>query len=149
MPKRKRKARRTSATRRLTQPSIPLLLGTVALILLFAGGFGQWDFQQFEAQFPQAFYAEEDGIYKVLDFGPDTVTYRLETEAGTTPVVVGTYPYEVVASGKIKLCRYGREFESVSLSFHQNGTMLTISPALTVTAHQETFSATPPSSLTE
>lgn len=130
--------------RRLTQPSIPLLLTMVTLLLLFAAWFGRWDFQQFEAQLPQTFYAEEDGIYKVLDFDAHTLTYRLEAPGGSLPIVVGTYPYEVTAAGQIRLCRFGSEFETISLSFHRQGTVLTISPALTGTEKRETFFTVPP-----
>ncbi len=135
MPKQKKRYRPSFPW--LTQPSLPLLLVLLGLILLFTACFARWELQQFKLQLPQTFYAEEDGIYKILDFDEDTVTYRLEVPNAPSPIVMGTYPYEVVASGTIRLCRFGEEYETFSLSFHQKGTALTISPALTEDAPRE------------
>lgn len=75
----------------------------------------------------------DDGAYIlcVLDFSDDEIEYRLETGYAWMDTTVATYDYKVVSGNKIKVLRYGDDWETITVEFNDDKTMMTVKPALT------------------
>ncbi len=75
----------------------------------------------------------EDGVYilRVLDFSEDEIEYKLETAYAWLNRNVATYEYKVIRGSKMKVKIYGDNWETVTVEFNDDKTMMTVSPALT------------------
>ena len=79
----------------------------------------------------------DDSILKVLDFSDDKVEYRLETSYSWMDTTVGTYDYKVVSGNKIKIKMFGDNYETYTIEFNDEKSMLTVTPAITSTDKEE------------
>lgn len=81
----------------------------------------------------------EDGSYiiKVLDFSDDEVEYRLETGYSWLDSTLGTYDYKVVSGSKIKIKRFGDDYETFQIEFNDEKSMMIVTPAITSTDDSE------------
>lgn len=70
-------------------------------------------------------------ILCILDFSDDEVEYRLETGYAWLDTTVATYDYKVISGNKIKVLRYGDDWETITVEFNDDKTVMTVSPALT------------------
>lgn len=77
--------------------------------------------------------AGEEGSYIlcVLDFSDDEIEYRLETGYAWMDTTVATYKYKVISGNKIKVLRYGDEWETIMVDLNEDKTVMEVSPALT------------------
>lgn len=75
----------------------------------------------------------EDGAYIlcILDFSEDEIEYRLETGYSWMDMTVATYEYKVISGNKMKVKMYGDNWETVTVEFNKDKTIMTVSPALT------------------
>lgn len=75
----------------------------------------------------------EDGAYIlcILDFTEDEIEYRLETGYSWMDTTVANYDYKVVNKNTIKVLRYGNKWETITVEFNKDKTMMTVRPALT------------------
>lgn len=81
---------------------------------------------------------EEDSyILCVLDFSDKDVEYRLETGYAWLDTTVATYDYKVISGNKMKVLRYGDEWETITVEFNDEKTVMITSPALTSTDARE------------
>jgi len=69
-------------------------------------------------------------IICILDFSDDEIKYRLETGYAWMDTTLATYDYKVISGNKIKVLRYG-DWETFSVEFNEDKTMMTVKPALT------------------
>lgn len=81
----------------------------------------------------------EDGSYIlcILDFSEDEIEYKLETGYVWMDTTVATYDYKVISGNKIKVKRYGDNYETFSINFNDDKTMMTVKPALTSVDDEE------------
>lgn len=81
----------------------------------------------------------EDGSYivRILDFSDDEIEYRLETGYAWVDTTVATYDYKVVNGNTIKVKRYGDEYETFTIEFNDDKTMMTVTPSLTSVDDEE------------
>lgn len=81
----------------------------------------------------------EDGSYIlcILDFSEDEIEYKLETGYAWMDMTVDTYDYKVISGNKIKVNMYGDDWETVTVEFNEDKTMMTVSPALTSVDDEE------------
>lgn len=75
----------------------------------------------------------EDGAYIlcILDFSDDEIEYRLETGYSWMDTTVATFDYKVISGNKIKVLRYGDNWETFTIEFNEDKTMMIVRPALT------------------
>lgn len=85
----------------------------------------------------QKWYESSGSILKVLEFSEDEIEYRLETGYSWLDTSVGTYEYKVVGSNKIKVERVDEIFETYTIEFNDEGTVMTITPSFTNTDKSE------------
>lgn len=77
-------------------------------------------------------WLDTDGtILKVLEFSDDEVEYRLETGYGWMDTTLFTEKYKVVSGNKIKVQMFGEDWETYTIEFNDDKTVMTISPAMT------------------
>lgn len=81
----------------------------------------------------------EDGAYIlcILDFSEDEIEYKLETGYAWMDMTVDTYEYKVISGNKIKVKMYGDDWETVTVEFNDEKSMMTVSPALTSVDDEE------------
>lgn len=81
----------------------------------------------------------EDGanILCILDFSEDEIEYKLETGYAWMDMTVDTYEYKVISGNKIKVKMYGDDWETVTVEFNEEKSMMTVSPALTSVDDEE------------
>lgn len=70
-------------------------------------------------------------ILCILDFSDKEIEYRLETGYAWLDTTVATYDYKVFGKNKIKVLRYGDEWETITIEFNEEKSVMTVSPALT------------------
>ena len=70
-------------------------------------------------------------ILCILDFSDDEIEYKLETGYAFLNTTVATYKYNVVSGNKIKVNRFGDEWETFTVEFTDDKARMTVSPALT------------------
>lgn len=75
----------------------------------------------------------EEGSYIlcVLDFSDNEIEYRVETSFAWMDTTIATYDYKVVSGNKIKVLRYGDDWETITVEFSDDKRAMTVSPALT------------------
>lgn len=75
----------------------------------------------------------DDGSYIlcILDFSDEEIEYRVETGFAWIDTTIATYEYKVQRGNKIKVKRFGDEWETFEIEFNDEKTMMTVSPALT------------------
>ena len=75
----------------------------------------------------------EEGSYIlcVLDFSDKEVEYRLETGYVWMDTTIATFDYKAISGNKIKVLRYGDDWETITIEFNDDKTVMTASPALT------------------
>lgn len=77
-------------------------------------------------------WLDTDGsIIKVLEFTDDEVEYRLETSYSWMDTTLFNEKYKVVSGNKIKVQMFGDEWETYTIVFNDEKTVMTISPAMT------------------
>ena len=76
-------------------------------------------------------------ILCILDFSDDEIEYRIETGYSLLDTTIATYDYKVVSGNKIKVSRYGNKWETVTVKFNKDKTVMTVTPALTSTDNIE------------
>lgn len=77
-------------------------------------------------------WIDTDGtILKVLDFSDSEIEYRLETGYRYLDTTVATYTYKIVSGNKIKIKRYGDDYETFVIEFNDEKSMFTVEPAIT------------------
>jgi len=76
-------------------------------------------------------------IICVLDFSDDEIEYRVETGYKWMDTTIATYDYKVVSGNKIKVNRFGNDWETVEIKFNDDKTMMTVTPALTSVDDEE------------
>ena len=69
-------------------------------------------------------------IICVLDFSDKKVEYRLETGYSWMDTSVATYEYKVISKNKVKIKQYG-EWETITVKFNDDKSVMTVSPAIT------------------
>ena len=81
----------------------------------------------------------EEGAYIlcVLDFSEDEIEYRLETGYAWMDTTVATYDYKVISGNKIKVLRYGDDWETIKVEFSDDKKAMVVSPSLTSTDNEE------------
>lgn len=81
----------------------------------------------------------DDGAYIlcILDFSEDEIEYKLETGYAWMDMTVDTYEYKVISGNKIKVKMYGDDWETVTVEFNEEKSMMTVSPALTSVDDEE------------
>ena len=81
----------------------------------------------------------EEGAYIlcVLDFSEDEIEYRLETGYAWMDTTVATYDYKVISGNKIKVLRYGDDWETIRVELSDDKKAMIVSPALTSTDNEE------------
>lgn len=83
-------------------------------------------------------WLDTDGtILKILEFSEDEVEYRLETGYSWMNTTLFTEDYKVISGNKIKVQRFGDEWETYTIEFNDDKTIMTISPAITSTDSSE------------
>ena len=70
-------------------------------------------------------------ILCILDFSDDEIKYRIETGYKWMDTTIATYNYKVISGNKIKVNRFGDNWETVKIEFDDDKTMMTVTPALT------------------
>lgn len=70
-------------------------------------------------------------ILCILDFSDNEVEYRLETGYAWMDTTIATYDYKVISGNKIKALRYGDDWETFTIKFNDEKSVMTVSPALT------------------
>lgn len=76
-------------------------------------------------------------ILCILDFSDDEIEYKLETGYAFLNTTVATYKYKVVSGNKIKVNRFGDEWETFTVEFTDDKARMTVSPALTSVDNKE------------
>lgn len=76
-------------------------------------------------------------IICILDFSDDEIEYRVETGYRWMDTTIATYDYKVVSGNKIKVNRFGNDWETVEIEFNDDKTMMTVTPALTSVDDEE------------
>lgn len=76
-------------------------------------------------------------IICVLDFSDDEIEYRVETGYKWMDTTIATYDYKVVSGNKIKVNRFGNDWETIEIEFNDDKTMMTVTPALTSVDDEE------------
>ena len=76
-------------------------------------------------------------ILCILDFSDDEIEYRVETGYRWMDTTIATYEYKVVSGNKIKVNRFGNDWETVEVEFNDDKTMMTVTPALTSVDDEE------------
>lgn len=81
----------------------------------------------------------EDGAYIlcILDFSEDEIEYKLETGYAWMNMTVYTYEYKVIGGNKMKVKMYDGNWETVTVKFNEDKTMMEVSPALTSADDEE------------
>lgn len=81
----------------------------------------------------------KDGSYIlcILDFSENKIEYKLETGYAWMDTTVATYDYKVVSGNKIKVLRYGGDWEKFTIKFNDDKTIMTVKPALTSVDDEE------------
>ncbi|MDE6252415.1 MAG: zinc ribbon domain-containing protein [Lachnospiraceae bacterium] len=74
---------------------------------------------------------EDAHILCILDFSEDEIEYKLETGYSWMDMTASTYKYKVISGNKMKVNIYGDKWETVTVEFDEDKTMMTVSPALT------------------
>jgi len=83
-------------------------------------------------------WIDTDGtILKILEFSDSEVEYRLETGYSWMNTTVFTNDYKLVSGSKIKINMYGDDYETYTIEFNDDKTIMTISPAVTSTDRSE------------
>lgn len=67
------------------------------------------------------------------------VEYRLETGYAWMDTSLATYDYKVISGNKIKVLRYGDDWETFSIEFNDEKTIMITTPALTSTDAREVW----------
>ena len=75
----------------------------------------------------------------ILDFSEDEIVYKLETDYSWLDTTVATYKYKVISGSKIKVLRYGDEWETFTIKFNDDKNIMTVTPALTGTEKRENW----------
>lgn len=70
-------------------------------------------------------------ILCILDFSDKEVKYRVETGYSWLDTTIATYDYKVINENKIKVLRYGDNWETITIKFNDEKSVMTVSPALT------------------
>lgn len=70
-------------------------------------------------------------ILCILDFSDKEVKYRLETGYAWMDTTIATFDYKVISGNKIKVSRYGDDWEGITIKFNDEKSVMTVSPALT------------------
>ena len=85
-------------------------------------------------------WLDTDGtILKVLEFSDDEVEYRLETGYSWIDTTLFTEKYKVVSGNKIKVQMFGDDWETYTIEFNDDKTIMTVSPAMTSTDKSENW----------
>lgn len=69
-------------------------------------------------------------IICVLDFSDKKVEYKLETGYSWMDTSVATYEYKVISKNRVKIKQYG-EWETITVKFNDDKSVMTVSPAIT------------------
>lgn len=76
-------------------------------------------------------------IICILDFSDDEIEYRVETGYRWMDTTIATYDFKVVSGNKIRVNRFGNDWETVEIEFNDDKTMMTVTPALTSVDDEE------------
>ncbi len=121
--------------RKLSPKIIGIIAGVIilAIIGLSVNGFQK---SALRKELLRGWLDTENSIIKVLDFSEDKVEYRLETGYSWMDTTVAKYDYKIISGNKIKIKRFGK-YETFTIEFNDEKSMLTISPAITSTEKDE------------
>lgn len=78
-------------------------------------------------------------ILCILDFSDDEIEYRLETGYSWMNMTAATYEYKVINGKKIKVLRFGDDWETFHIKLNKDKTVMVVSPALTSTDKMEVW----------
>ena len=81
----------------------------------------------------------EDGVYirSILDFSDDEIEYRIETDYSWLDRTIGTFDYKVTGKNKFKAKSSVGSWESYTVEFDDDKSMMIVSPALTSVDREE------------
>lgn len=88
-------------------------------------------------QLIREWYAPTDSILMVLEFDDDQAEYRLETGYGWMDTTVFREPYKVVSGNSFQIKRFGDGWETYKVTFNDDKTIMTVTPAITSTDPSE------------
>ena len=114
-----------------------IIIGVVAVvaILVILSVVNSVQVSNLEKELKRGWYKVEGegsaSILCILDFSDDEVEYRLETGYTWMNTTVATYDYKVISGNKVKVLRYGDDWETITVEFNDDKTVMTVSPALT------------------
>lgn len=108
----------------------------IVAVFLVVNGIGKANLKK---ALVKEWYALEDSIIKVLDIEDDKIEYRLETGYSWLDTSLGSYDWKVISGNKIKVNRFGDEYETYTIELNDDRNVLTISPAFTSTDDSETW----------
>lgn len=74
---------------------------------------------------------KNSSILCVLDFSENEIDYRVETAYKWLDTKIATFEYKIISGNKIKVNRFGYDWETINIEFNEDKTMMKLSPALT------------------
>lgn len=81
---------------------------------------------------------EEDSyILCILDFSEDDIQYKIETGYAWMDMTIDVFDYKVISGNKMKVSMFGSDWETVTVEFNEDKTMMKVKPALTSVANEE------------
>lgn len=115
---------------------ITVIFACIAIIIIIVTGVAKSNLKK---SLVKDWYDVDDLIIKVLDINDIDMEYRLETGYSWMDTSLGTYEWKVVSGNKIKIKRFGDQFEIFTVELNDDRNVLTIMPAITSIDPSETW----------
>lgn len=115
------------------------IVGVVVAILVIVFAVNEVQKSNLKKELLRDWLDADSSIIKVLDFSNGEVEYRLETGYSWMDTTLGTYDYKVVSGNKIKIKRYSDNYETFTIEFNDEKSMMMVTPAITSTDTKENW----------
>lgn len=116
----------------LSKNMVRILSGVAVLVVIIAAVLGVQK-SNLKKELQKNWLDTDGTILKILEFSDNEVEYRLETGYSWMDRTLFTEKYKVVSGNKIKVQMFGDTWETYTIKFNDEKTVMTISPAMTST----------------
>ncbi len=124
--------------KKLSKNMVRILSGVAVLIIIVVAVLGVQK-SNLKKELQKDWLDTDGTILKVLEFSDDEVEYRLETGYVWMDTTLFTEEYKVFSGNKIKVQMFGDDWETYTIEFNDEKTVMTISPAMTSTDDSENW----------
>ena len=123
---------------KLSKNTVRILSGVLVLFAIMLAVLGVQK-NNLKKELQKEWHDSDGTILKVLEFSDKKVEYRLETGYLWMDTTLFNDDYKVVSGNKIKVQMFGDDWDTYTIKFNDEKTVMTISPAITNTDSSENW----------